>query len=61
MDVKEVVKLEDGREIVVNLTEEEHTYLLSLGVNQAVAAGILALGQIDGDEVIGQVGDQKVN
>lgn len=52
MEVKEIVQLEDGREVTVNLTEEEHTYLLSVGINQAIVAGILALGQVDGDEVI---------
>jgi hypothetical protein len=53
MQVKEIVKVADGRQIVLNLNDEEHTYLLSLGVNYAIAKGMLTLGVVEGTEVIG--------
>jgi hypothetical protein len=53
MVVKEAVKLDDGRELTIGLSEEEHTYLLSYAVNHLIAQGVMVLGQVDGPEVIG--------
>ena len=52
MKVKEIVRLADGREIVVNLSPEELTAVLSAGINFLIAQGMLALDSTDGSERI---------
>jgi hypothetical protein len=41
MNVREVVQLEDGRNVIVNLTEQEHQYLLSFAINNLIAMGMM--------------------
>lgn len=58
MVVKEVVKLENGTEegriVTINLTEDEHTFLLSYAINHMIARGMLKIGN-DAGEVVGDV------
>jgi hypothetical protein len=53
MEVKEVVRLKDGRDVTVNLSETEAAYVFSVGFNYLLAEGAVALGAIGGDEMIG--------
>lgn len=63
MDVREVVRLDDGREIKVVLTDEEHRIVLSAGIQFLIKTGALVLGEVkdgefvDGGEKIGGQGE----
>lgn len=43
MIVREVVQLEDGRNLILNLTEKEYNYLLSFAVNNLIAMGMMTV------------------
>lgn len=47
MVVKEVVRLQDGRDIVINLSEEENNYLLSYAINNLIKDGALTIGNAE--------------
>jgi hypothetical protein len=47
MVIKEIVRLEDGRNIVLNLSEEEHSALLDFAVNFFMKQGWLDIAQIE--------------
>lgn len=45
MVIKELVRLKDGRDIVLNLSEDEHFFLLSFALNALVEQGVMKIGE----------------
>ncbi len=45
--IKEVVTLENGKQVTLTLTPEEHAFLLSYAFNYFIATGIVAVSERD--------------
>lgn len=51
-NVKHVKKLEDGREVTINFTEDEHTALMDFAINFFLQQGWMAFTPIEESEKV---------